>query len=273
MTVAMDITPFDPRTEPRRLVEITPRLLETLRRGGADMSQLGIPAQPEPEDGLWRSVSVPQARAIKNIWISSMREAAHDEYLRFQFEDLDDPQQKPKSLASWLDSLVEAKRRKGRPEVLNMIMTGNIGSGKTASASALGNEASSRGLVTLLVKHATYLAWRRPDGSPDDLRAYQVRKRHVEADLLILDELAGEMDGTATEFARRETIDLIDSRLAAGRPTAYTTNLKSRRTKDNPTPGISDILGERLLSRIEARAHVLKIVGDDRRKPPVAHEW
>ncbi|OEJ21006.1 ATP-binding protein [Streptomyces subrutilus] len=271
MTVALETTPIAAGREPRRLFEITPKLLETLRRGGADMSQLGIPAQPEPEDGLWDNVSVPQARALKNIWISSMREAAHDDYLRFRFKHLDDPQQKPKSLERWLDTLVQAKRDGVRPEVLNLIMPGPIGSGKTTAAAALGNEASERGLVTLLVKHATYLAWRRPDGSPDGQRAYQVRKRHVEADLLILDELAGEMDGTATEFARRETVDLIDSRLAAGRPTAYTTNLRSRGTGGNP--GIVDILGERLLSRIESRAHVLKIIGEDRRKPKKDLDW
>lgn len=265
MTVAVD-APMADEYQQRH-----PRSFAALLRAGADLSQLGIPAQPEPEDGLWESVRVPQARAIKRIWTNSMYEAAHDDYLRFRFKDLDDPQQKPKSLDSWLQSLVQAKRDGLRPEVLNLIMPGPIGSGKTTAAAALGNEASERGLVTLLVKHATYLAWRRPDGSPDGERAYRVRKRHVEADLLILDELCGEMDGTATEFTRRETIDLIDSRLAAGRPTAYTTNLKSRRSVSGP--GVADILGERLLSRIEGRARVLKIVGEDRRKPKTPHDW
>ncbi|MGW3628373.1 hypothetical protein [Streptomyces sp. NPDC000880] len=272
MTVAMDTTPIAPGREPRRLFEVTDRVVEALRRGGADLSQLGVPASPEPEGELWDDVSVPQARARKNIWINSMREAAHDDYLRWRFEDLD-PSQKPNTLRNWLNSLVGAKRLKARPEVLSLIVPGNIGSGKTTALAALGNEASEHGLVARFVKHSTYLTWRRPDGGPNNLTAYAVRKQHVEADLLILDELCGEMDGIATEFARRETIDLVDSRLAAGRPTAYSTNLKSRRTDDNPTLGVADILGERLLSRIEARAHLMKIQGPDRRKPHKPLDW
>ncbi|MFG2986141.1 hypothetical protein ACGFYQ_33650 [Streptomyces sp. NPDC048258] len=271
MSVAMDTYPITPGSEPRPLFQVTDAVIEVLRRGGADLSQLGVPAQPEPEDGLWEKVSVPQARALKNIWTNSMKEAAHDDYLRWRLDDLD-PLQKPNTLRNWLDSLVQAKERKGRPETLNLIVPGNVGTGKTTALAALGNEASERGLVTRFVKHATYLAWRRPDGSPDDLRAYQVRKRHVEADLLILDELCGEMDGIATEFARRETIDLVDSRLAAGRATAFSTNLKSRGAPGKP-PGIADILGDRFLSRIEARAHLVTIQGPDRRKPHKPLDW
>ncbi|MFD0052062.1 hypothetical protein ACFVHQ_22800, partial [Actinomycetes bacterium NPDC127524] len=85
--------------------------------------------------------------------------------------------------------------------------------------------AAERGLWTLFVKHATYLTWRRPDSAPHNMKAWEVRKKFVECDLLVLDELCGEMDMTATEFARKETTDLIDARIAAGRPTAYTTNL------------------------------------------------
>jgi DNA replication protein DnaC len=105
------------------------------------------------------------------------------------------------------------------------------------------------------------------------MKAWEIRKRFVECDVLILDELCGEMDMTATEFARRETIDLIDARIAAGRPTAYTTNLRSRRTPEHPGLGVVDILGERLLSRLEASAHLVRIQGPDRRKPARPLDW
>ncbi|MCX4976422.1 MULTISPECIES: hypothetical protein [unclassified Streptomyces] len=204
--------------------------------------------------------------------MNSMREAAHDEYLRWRLDQLA-PEQMPNTLRNWMNSLIQAKRSKARPETLNLIVPGNIGSGKTTALAALGNEASEHGLVVRFVKHTTYLTWRRPDGGPNGLTSYAVRKRHVEADLLILDELCGEMDGIATEFARRETIDLVDSRLAAGRATAFTTNLKSRSTSNSPAPGIADILGERLLSRIEARAYLMRIQGPDRRKPKQPLDW
>ncbi|NGO67876.1 hypothetical protein [Streptomyces boncukensis] len=253
-----------PEREPQRLGEVTDRVLEVLRRGGADLSQLGVPAPPESDPLLWEDVSIPQARARKNAWITSMREAAHDDYLKWRFTDLD-ANQHPNVLGGWLDSLVEAKQHKARPATMHLIAPGNIGSGKTTALAALGNEASERGLLVRFIKHTTYLTWRRPDGGPGDMTAYAARKRHVEADLLILDELCGEMDGVATEFARRETIDLVDSRLSAGRPTAFSTNLRR--------DGIAAVLGERLLSRVEDRAFLAKIQGPDRRTPRTPLDW
>ncbi|PNG18595.1 ATP-binding protein [Streptomyces cahuitamycinicus] len=251
---------------------LSEHLMAVLERGGADMSKLGVPAQPEPDDGLWEDVSVPQARARRNMWRNSINDAAHNDYLHFRLDDLD-PNQKPNTLRNWLMSLVEAQKRGARPEILNMLMPGNIGSGKTAAAIAFGNEAAELGLWALFVKHSTYLTWRRPDSAPHSMKAWEVRKRFVECDVLVLDELCGEMDMTATEFARRETIDLIDARIAAGRPTAYTTNLRSRRTPEHPGLGVVDILGERLLSRLEASAHLVRIQGPDRRKPARPLDW
>ncbi|MGC5042521.1 hypothetical protein ACLQ16_04290 [Streptomyces albidoflavus] len=255
-----------PEREPKRLFEITDRMVAALRRGGADLSQLGVPAPPEEDHiELWEDVSVPQAHARALAWTNSMKAADHDDYLKWRFSDLDD-YQRPQALNGWLDSLVEAKRKKARPDTMHFIVSGNIGSGKTTAVSALGNEASERGLLVRFVQHATYLTWRRPDGGPDDMSRYQVRKRHVEdPDLLILDELCGEMDGVQTEFVRRETTDLVGSRLASGRPTMFSTNLRR--------DGIKAVLGERLLSRIEDRAYLAKVVGPDRRTPRKPLDW
>ncbi|MFJ9416754.1 hypothetical protein ACIRPT_21530 [Streptomyces sp. NPDC101227] len=255
-----------PEREPKRLFEITDRMVAALRRGGADLSQLGVPAPTEADDlELWEDVSVPQARARALAWSNSMKAADHDDYLKWRFCDLDD-NQRPQALSGWLDSVVEAKRKKARPNVMHFILSGNIGSGKTTAVAALGNEASDRGLLVRFVQHSTYLTWRRPDGGPDDMSRYQVRKRHVEdPDVLILDELCGEMDGVQTEFVRRETTDLVGSRLASGRPTVFSTNLRR--------DGIKAVLGERLLSRIEDRAYLAKVVGPDRRTPRKPLEW
>lgn len=272
MSATADTSTTAPACGMNALGDLSTHLLRVLENNGADMSQLGVPPQPMPEDGLWEDVAVPQARARRNMWRNSILDAAHDDYLAFRFDHLDEAQ-RPKTLQRWLNSLVEAKKSDARPETLNMILPGNIGSGKTAAAISLGNEAAERGLWTLFVKHATYLTWRRPDSAPHNMKAWEVRKRFVECDLLVLDELCGEMDVTATEFARKETVDLIDARIAAGRPTAYTTNLRSRRQPGSQAMGVVDILGERLLSRLESSAYLAKIVGPDRRKPAKPLDW
>ncbi|WP_435059431.1 hypothetical protein [Streptomyces sp. bgisy060] len=253
--------------EPKRLGDgVTDHVLAILKRGGADLSQLGA-AMPDEADpiGLWEDVSVPQAHARALAWRNSVLAADHDDYLKFRFTDLD-TYQGPALLKGWLKTLVEAKRTGARPDTMNLLVAGNIGSGKTTGLFALGNEASERGLLVRVIQHSTYLAWRRPDGGPDGLSRYQIRKRYVEdPDLLILDELCGEMDGVQTDFVRRETKDLVGSRIAAGRPTAYSTNLR----RDD----IKAVLGERLLSRIEDRAYLMKVVGRDRRTPRQALDW
>lgn len=258
---------FIPEREPKRLFEITGQVLATLRRGGADLSQLGIPAPPDAQDNLelWEDVAVPKSNARALAWGNSMKAADHDDYLKWGFGDLDD-YQRPQALEGWLNSIVQAKKTKARPDTMHFIVSGNIGSGKTTMVAALGNEAASRGLLVRMVQHSTYLNWRRPDGGPDGLSRHAIRRRHVEdPDLLILDELCGEMDGVQTEFVRRETTDLVGSRLASGRPTAFSTNLRR--------DGIKAILGERLLSRIEDRAYLAKVVGPDRRAPRKALDW
>ncbi|MEE1764434.1 ATP-binding protein [Streptomyces sp. SP18BB07] len=272
----MSLTTDAPVPAPARglnaLGDLSEHLLSVLERGGADMSKLGVPAQPEPEDGLWEDVNVPQARARRNIWIGSIREASHDRYLQLRLTDLD-ANQKPKTLQNWLSSLVEAKRVGAEPECLQMIVPGNIGSGKTTAVVALGTEASEKGLLVRFVKHATYLNWLRPDSAPSGKSSYSVRKDHVEADLLVLDELCGDMTGLATDFVCSKTTDLVESRLAAGRATIYTTNLKSRRRPGSQEISIVDILGERLVSRLGDRAASARIEGPDRRKPARPLDW
>ncbi|WP_086825700.1 hypothetical protein [Streptomyces sp. NRRL B-24572] len=263
----MTIERFHVGQEPMPLGNIvSDRMLAALKRGGADLSQLGVNT-PEHDDGagLWEDVAVPQAHARALAWRNSVLAADHDDYLKWRLADLDE-NQGPMLLKSWLDSLITAKKTRARPSTMNLVVAGNVGSGKTTGILALGNEASEQGLFVRMVQHSTYLAWRRPDGGPNDLSKYAVRRRFVEEpDLLILDELCGEMDGVQTDFVRRETTNLVGSRIAAGKPTAYSTNLRR--------DAIKAILGERLVSRIEDRAYLMKVVGKDRRQPRQALDW
>ncbi|MGW0033070.1 hypothetical protein ACWDXD_25045 [Streptomyces sp. NPDC003314] len=287
MSVSTELHPTGPARGLNALGGVSDHLYRVLQNNGANMAMLGIPPQPEPEDGLWEDVAVPQARARRNAWINSVRDASQDDYLRFRFppqngeEDLApdlealDQLQKPGTLRNWVDSLVQAKEEKARPEVRNLIVPGSIGSGKSAMACAVGNEASLRGLGVLYVKHSAYLTWRRPDSAPRNMTTDAVRRMFVMCDLLILDELCGGMNTMASDFVEKESSELIDARNAAGRPTLYTTNLRGRRDPKSPSQilAISDILGERFVSRMEEAAHVLRVVGPDRRRPAQLLDW
>ncbi|MEW1700124.1 hypothetical protein ACIQCR_17200 [Streptomyces sp. NPDC093249] len=261
----MSIHRYDADRETTGLGGVTGRVFAALKRGGADLSQLGVDADDDGHAAVWEDIAVPQAQARTLAWRNSVLAADHGDYLTWRFADLDE-YQRPDVLESWLTTLVEAKSTRARPSVLNFIIAGNTGSGKTTDLIALGSEASEKGLLVRVVQHPTYLAWRRFDGGPDGMSRHAVRKRFVvEPDLLILDEVCGEMDSVQTDFVRRETTDLVGSRSAAGRPTAYSTNLRR--------DAIKTILGERLLSRIEDRSYLLKVVGKDRRQPRQALDW
>lgn len=143
--------------------------------------------------------------------------------------------------------------------IRTLILTGRIGSGKTTAAIAVGNAAAEHGMVVRFVKHSTYLRWLRPDGAPEGTTGEQVRERFRRAQLLILDDLGAELEQEASTFVRQETSDLLGDRLGDGRPTVVTTNLSSE--------VLSASLGERMVSRLGARAHPLRFVGPDRRKP------
>jgi hypothetical protein len=240
-----------------------------------------IMSEPTPEEqpgGLWEDVAMPQAVTRLRRWENAAREAGHDTYLRFRFPPEPgqgreqgvvylDAQQEPETLRKWLRSLVAAKQVKGRPSCTQLIAAGNIGTGKTAAVVALGNEAARLGLETHIVKHASYLTmrWDRPGMMPDGMTGYKARRIAVTCDLLILDELCGDMEGGLTPTAIKDTVDLVDARLNSGRPTALTTNCNRAM--------LLSLLGERFVSRLEQDARLVKIRGEDRRKPNKPLEW
>lgn len=234
------------RRQPQRLGDLTHRLEELLRSRPQDTS-----AGEKPP--VWENVAEHQADVRARAWRASLHVASHDDYADWRINQLH-PDQQPSVLRNY----VSAVRRGAR--IINLVMAGRVGSGKTTAAIAVGNAAVlERGMMTRLVKHSTYLTWLRPGGAPHDLPPWQVRDRFTRADLLILDDLGAEIDEEATEFVRRETNDLIGDRLAAGRPTVVTTNLTSEQ--------LEAVLRERMVSRLGARAHVVKFTGTDKRCP------
>jgi hypothetical protein len=240
------------------------RLLGILRQRGID------PARAEFTEDRPDDTAEYQAQVYTQAWENSLRRAGHSDYLRYRLSDLGEEERD--FVQEYIDQHVEvqAKRREQQklpphqrqrvtPLVLNAILAGSTGTGKTVTAAAAGRYAVERGLMTRLVPHALYLSWLRPNGAPSGMTATQVIEFHERCDVLILDELAGQMDSYATNFVRTITSNLISARVASNRPTLFTTNLDSDQ--------VTEVLGDALYSRIGMRAGVLEMTGSDRRMP------
>ncbi|WP_431976100.1 hypothetical protein [Micromonospora haikouensis] len=167
------------------------------------------------------------------------------------------------------------------PDKLTAIFAGTTGSGKTQAAYATAAEATRRGAATrlrsgkvitkgLLVREWTmhgYLAELRPNGSPDPV--WRVRDRARTAELLIINDLAAEMEHEteARDFVRKELLELLEYRINHRYRTIFTTNL---RAKDYDHGGVRSVgletrLGARLWSRLQDRADAFVFTGPDRR--------
>ncbi|MER7937817.1 MULTISPECIES: ATP-binding protein [unclassified Streptomyces] len=264
----MSITaPAPPQTDVHNVIAVggsMTKLTQILRRRGLDPKQAIFEDRPDNTEEYQRDV-------YRQAWENSLRRAGHSEYIRFGLGDLE-PEQYPDHLRKFIDAHVEVRRQQRaqaslppeerqhfRPKFLNAILPGEVGAGKTVAAVAAGAYAVDQGLMARMVSHSLYLSWLRPDGAPTGMSAAQVLEFYERVDVLVLDELCNEMDSYATEFVRTRTSELITARVNSGRPTLFTTNLNSAQ--------IEEILGARLVSRIGMAAVVLKVTGNDRRRP------
>ncbi|MGW7090123.1 ATP-binding protein [Streptomyces sp. NPDC054871] len=236
-----------------------------LRRRGLDPTNAAITEdRPDSTDGY-------QQQVYRQAWVNSLALSGHADYTRFTLDSLDEGQF-PQHLRQYVGHLSAAYRHNRqqrslapedrhilRPNILNLIATGSVGAGKTVAAAAAGAFAVESGMMARFVSHSMYLSWLQPDNAPAGLTKVQIRERYDRCDLLIVDDLCNEMDQYATNHVRTHTSDLITSRINSGRATLFTTNLTSDQ--------VAAVLGERLASRVGNRATVLRMTGDDRRKP------
>lgn len=207
--------------------------------------------EPPPVEDL---AVVDRRRATRvGAWRRCLLDAHHDEYLDADLDDLD-ADQNPAALRRFAGVVAD----RAAP-VRTLVLAGRVGAGKTRGAIAVGNAVTRHGLSARFVKHSAYLAWLRPDGCPPGVTQAQVRAQHRACDLLIVDDLGAELERDASDFVRGETNDLIGDRVSSGRATIVTTNLTSAR--------ITELLGERLMSRLGAHAFVATFTGSDRRRP------
>ncbi|MER7759487.1 ATP-binding protein [Streptomyces sp. NPDC097619] len=212
-----------------------------------------------------------QQQVFREAWRNSLRLSGHADYVRYTLDKLETGQ-RPEHLQKFVDQLAAARRHnrdqallppeernERRANVRHVIVAGTVGAGKTVAAAAAGSYAGECGLMARFLSHSMYLSWLRPNSAPAGLTATQVRERYERCDLLILDDLCNEMDDYASHHVRTHTSDLITARINSGRATLFTTNLNFDQ--------VAEVLGERLASRIGARATVLRMTGGDRRKP------
>lgn len=196
-----------------------------------------------------------QAAARQRAWRNDLTAADHAALANWTVERLA-ADQHPDVIGKYVETVGHADAR-----VLNLVLAGRVGPGKTSAAIAAGNLAAAAGHTVRFVKHTTYLRWLRPDQSPEGLTPERIRERYRRCALLILDDFGAGLATTeeASEFVQRETEDLIGDRLTAGRHTILTTNLTSEQ--------LAVMLGPRAISRVGARAYAARFEGPDRRKP------
>lgn len=172
-----------------------------------------------------------------------------------------DADQHAAELRVWLDD----------PSARTLILAGGTGTGKTQAAYAVAGHAARYGAAMLarttgvakirpLIVRAwevnAYLAELRPEGSQDPIWAIRDRARWAE--LLILDDLAAELDDIGTPHMRRELADLLGWRLERNLRTVFTTN--------HGAVVVEQRLGDRLWSRLQENSTALRFLGNDRRK-------
>lgn len=204
--------------------------------------------EPVPADDLGER----RREVYGAAWQNSLKTAHVLELANWTLGDLG-PDQHGKMLRRYVENLGPAS------PLVNMILGGRVGSGKTSAAIAAGNLAVERGLLVRFVQHATYLRWLRPDGAPGNMPDWQIRKRFRDVDLVILDDFAAGLDvgEPATKFVRDETTSLIGDRIDMGKATIITTNVRAE--------DLEVMIDDRLVSRLSKRGHALRFTGEDRR--------
>ncbi|MGN1149486.1 MAG: hypothetical protein ACI4SY_02130, partial [Sutterella sp.] len=138
---------------------------------------------------------------------------------------------------------------------LGLLLQGHYGTGKSHLAAAIKRTVDGLGIGAVLVSHAQLLN----TVLEKKISVGELRRHAGASPLLIIEELgAGVSD---SDWNRSRLCEVIDARVAAGRPTVYVTNLTPKE--------LSAALGERIISRIRGSVYRLAFTGRDRRTKPV----
>lgn len=145
----------------------------------------------------------------------------------------------------------------------SLLLLGPTGTGKTHAAFGALRAAASKPRRTRVGRFITppwaattfadLIAAMRPSKLGD---AEAVMRKHLEVDLLLLDDLAL---GKASEFVEEVTYRLLNGRYVEMRPSIFTSNL--------PLEQLRESLGDRIASRLAETCTRVVLTGEDRRRP------
>jgi DNA replication protein DnaC len=138
------------------------------------------------------------------------------------------------------------------PRVLNVVLAGNVGTGKTRAAYAMGRLAVSQGRWVEAWSLHDLMHELMPSG------AAPAHMEHVakECDVLVLDDLGA---GKASEWAVDNLTSVVDARVAHHRLTVVTTNVTEE--------ALRAVWQDRLMDRLRDRLVAIPFTGPSRRKP------
>lgn len=157
---------------------------------------------------------------------------------------------------NYVENFEEMKKRgKG------LLFYGTVGTGKTYAAACIANALIDRGVPCLVTNFARLVNTIHGmyDGKQDYIDGLN------KFDLIVIDDLAAERD---TEYMNEIVQNIIDCRYRAGLPTIITTNLSAEEIK-NP----ADVRKARTYSRLLEMTIPIEVVGKDRRKEKLKHDY
>lgn len=191
---------------------------------------LGDTHTETPEQAQERRRLAAEARAAR--WVQQMPAM----YAEAALADLDASTHH--AIRSWLEA-----------DGTSLILAGQVGTGKTHAAYAVGRHLLAQGLTVEAWTLSDLLAAMRPDGDP---KASDLARA---CDVLILDDLGA---AKASEWAQEQLTALLDARLRDKRRQVITTNA--------PYEALEAAWGSRAMDRLRYRWAVVTFTGESRRK-------
>lgn len=138
----------------------------------------------------------------------------------------------------------------------SLLILGPVGTGKTHLACAIGNVLLAKRVPVRVVEARHVLrdfrkAWDAPDG-----RESEVWNRYIEPRVLVLDDVGA---GRASDADKDRVSELLCDRYADAKPTIVVSNLDQKAFRAE--------VGDRAYSRLRHDGTLIRLIGDDRRKP------
>jgi DNA replication protein DnaC len=228
MTARRPRTKVPPKIDPKDWRERIPAsiLAEAEAEGPADWDS----HSETPEQAVERHKAAALARAQR--WLEQMPAM----YAEARLGDLDPATHL--AIGEWLNA-----------DGTTLVLAGQVGTGKTHAAYAVGHHLLGQGLTVEAWTLSDLLAAMRPDGDP---KASDLARA---CDVLILDDLGA---AKASEWAQEQLTALLDARLRDKRRQVVTTNA--------PYEALEAAWGSRAMDRLRYRWAVVTFTGESRRK-------